>query len=203
MTRQKLQYTPKEITTDLYTFGLEWMTTNFKEYKGLYHTYTTGEVYTQPMWHNTDSVKLIPYANVTTVVYKYKQLKPKLKTKYTDVQPHNVIIDVADIKRTWITRYFIQRQTDYAVIEIDLDQLNDLNSNLIDANLYKTVKLNWYIAGPLNDTGTTIKTRGVITKNKYEVAEAEKTINNIRVRLNNFSEYYSNTNYKVAPDINV
>jgi hypothetical protein len=146
---------------------------------------------------------LIPYADVTTLVYKYKQLQPKLKTKYKDVQPFNVTVDIADIKKTWITRYFVQRQTDYAIIEINLDQLNDLDSNLIDGNLYKSVILNWYISGPLNDIGTTIKTKGVLTKNKNEVNNAEKTINNIRVRLYNLSEYYNDTNFKVAPDINV
>ena len=203
MNRQKLQYTPKEITTDLYTFGLEWMTTNFKEYKGLYHTYTTGEVYTHPVWHNTKSIQLIPYADTTTLEYQYKQLKPKIKTKYKTVYPFNIIIDIADIKKTWITRYFVQRQTDHVIIEINLDQLNDINSNLIDPNLYKSIKLNWFIAGPLQDSGTAIKTRGVLTKNKLAVNDAEKTMPLIRNRLSNFSEFYNDTDFKVPNDINV
>jgi hypothetical protein len=202
MNRQKLQYSPKEITTDLYTFGLEWMTDKFKEYNGLYHKYTTGEVYTQPEWNPAKSIKLIPYADVTTLSYKYKQLKPDLKTKYKSVYPFNVIIDIADIKKTWITRYFVQRQTDYAIIEVNLDQINDLNSSLIDPNLYKSVKLNWFIAGPLNDTGTTIKTRGILTKNKLAVANAEKKMIGISNRLKNLSELYQATDFKVPFDIN-
>lgn len=203
MNRQKLQYSPKEITTDLYTFGLEWMTDKFKEYKGLYHKYTTGEVYTEPIWNPAKSIKLIPYTDVTTTTYKYKQLKPNLKTKYKSIYPHQVTIDIADIKKTWITRYFVQRQTDYAIIEINLDQINDLNSNLIDPNLYKSVKINWFISGPLQDSGTVIKTRGVLTKNKLAVNAAEKTMPGIRNRLNNFSELYNDTDFKVPNDINV
>jgi len=203
MNRQKLQYTPKEITTDLYTSGLEWMTDKFKEYKGLYHTYTTGEVYTEPIWHNTKSIPLIPYADTTTTAYQYKQLKPKIKTKYKTVYPVNITIDIVDIKKTYITRYFLQKQTDYSIIEINLDQLNDLDSNIIDPNLYTSVKLNWYIAGPLLDTGTGIKTRGVLTKNQLEVNVAEKVIPGIRSRLTNLSEYYTDTDFKVPADINV
>lgn len=202
MNRQKLQYSPKEITTDLYTFGLEWMTDKFKEYKGLYHKYTTGEVYTEPTWNPAKSIKLIPYTDVTTT-YKYKQLKPNLKTKYKSIYPHQVTIDIADIKKTWITRYFVQRQTDYAIIEINLDQINDLNSGLIDPNLYKSVKLNWFISGPLQDSGTVIKMTGVLTKNKLAVNAAEKTMPGIRNRLNNFSELYNDTDFKVPADINV
>ena len=203
MNRQKLQYSPKEITTDLYTFGLEWMTDKFKEYKGLYHKYTTGEVYTEPTWNPAKSIKLIPYTDVTTTTYKYKQLKPNLKTKYKSIYPHQVTIDIADIKKTWITRYFVQRQTDYAIIEINLDQINDLNSGLIDPNLYKSVKLNWFISGPLQDSGTVIKMTGVLTKNKLAVNAAEKIMPGIRNRLNNFSELYNDTDFKVPADINV
>jgi hypothetical protein len=203
MNRQKLQYTPKEITTDLYTFGLEWMTTNFKEYKGLYHTYTTGEVYTHPVWHNTKSIQLIPYADTTTLEYQYKQLKPKIKTKYKTVYPFNIIIDIADIKKTWITRYFLQKQTDSSIIEINLDQLNDFESNRIDPNLYTAVKLNWYISGPLQDHGIDIKTRGVLTKNQLEINVAEKTMPGISKRLTNLSEFYYSSDFKVPADINV
>jgi hypothetical protein len=203
MNRIKLQYSPKEITTDLYTYGLEWMTDKFKEYKGLYHTYTTGEVYTQPIWNPATSIKLIPYADVTTLSYKYKQLKPDIKTKYKSIYPHYVTINTTDIKKTWITRYFVQRQTDHVIIEINLDQLNDINSNLIDPNLYKSIKLNWFIAGPLQDSGTAIKTRGVLTKNKLAVNDAEKTMPLIRNRLSNFSEFYNDTDFKVPNDINV
>ena len=203
MNRIKLQYSPKEITTDLYTYGLEWMNDKFKEYKGLYHTYTTGEVYTEPVWHPAKSIKLIPYKDVTTLSYAYKQLKPDIKTKYKSIYPFNVTINISDIKKTWITRYFVQRQTDYVIIEIDLLQINDLNSNLIDPNLYKSVKLNWFIAGPLHDSGTTIVTRGVLTKNKLAVNAAEKIIPGIRNRLNNLSELYIDTTFKVPADINV
>ena len=58
MSRQKAYYTIDEITNNLYTTGSEWMLQNFTEYKGLYHTYITGEVYTQAKWNPKTSKKL-------------------------------------------------------------------------------------------------------------------------------------------------
>ena len=203
MSRLKLQYTPKEILTDLYTYGLEWMTDQFVEYTGLYHRYTTGEIYTEPVWHDTKSIKLIPYIDTPLMVYQYKQLKPKLKTKYNSLYPVMPSIDIVDIKQTWIYRYFVQRQTDYSIIEIDLKQYDDLDAGLIDPNLYKSVIVKWYIAGPLMDAGTDIKVLGVLTKNNSEVNVANRVLPNIRRRLSNLSEYYTDTDFKVPADINV
>ena len=203
MSRIKLQYTPKEIIADLYTYGSEWMTTQQIEYKGLYHRYTTDEVYTEANWNATKSIQLIPYVNTPLNVRKYKQLKPKIKTKYNSLQPFSVSIDIVDIKKTYITRYFIQKQTDYSITEIDSDQYDDLNAGLIDPNLYTAVTVKWYIAGPLLDTGTGIKVLGVLTKNKMSLTDAEKAIPGIRGRLTNLSEYYTDTDFLVPADINV
>ena len=57
MARLKLYYPVDEITTNLYTTGKEWMTTDKKEYVGLFHLYTTGEAYTQPMWNPKSSLQ--------------------------------------------------------------------------------------------------------------------------------------------------
>jgi hypothetical protein len=179
------------------------MTDQQIEYKGLYHKYTTGEVYTEPMWNSTKSIQLIPYVNTPLIVRRYKQIKPKLKTKYNSIYPFSVSIDIDDIKKTYITRYFLQKQTDYSIIEIDSDQYDDLNSGLIDPNLYISVTLNWYITGPILDTGTTIKVLGVLSKNTASINQAEKVITNIRVRLSNLSEYYTDVDFKVPADINV
>lgn len=203
MSRIKLQYTPKEIITDLYTYGSEWMDEQQLEYKGLYHKYTTGEVYTEPAWDSNKSIPLVPYANTPLIVRRYKQIKPKLKTKYNSIYPFNISIDINDIKKTYITRYFLQKQTDYSITEIDSDQYDDLNAGLIDPNLYISVTLKWYITGPILDTGTTIKVLGVLSKNNASINQAEKVITNIRVRLSNLSEYYTDVDLKIPADINV
>ena len=203
MSRIKLQYTPKEIITDLYTYGSEWMTEQQVEYKGLYHKYTTGEVYTQPVWDDNKSIALVPYVNTPFNVRTYKKLKPKIKTKFNSIYPVNITIDPEDIKKTWITRYFLQKQTDYSITEINSTQYDDFSSGLIDPNLYKSVTVKWYISGPLFDTGTSIKVLGVLTKNEMSLNAAEMVIGGIRSRLTNLAEYYTDIDFKVPKDINV
>jgi hypothetical protein len=202
MSRIKLQYTPKEIITDLYTYGLEWMTDRQIEYKGLYHKYTTGEVYTEPVWDANKSIILVPYVNTPFNVRTYKQLKPKIKTKFNSIYPINISIDPTDIKKTFITRYFLQKQTDYSITEINSAQYDDFSSGLIDTNVYKSVTIKWYIAGPLFDEGDGVKVLGVLTKNKMSLNAAEKDIIGIQSKLTNFAEYYTDTDFKVPKDIN-
>jgi hypothetical protein len=48
--RLKLYYTTDEITNNLYTSGMQYMLQDNTEYRGLYHTYLTGEVYTGATW---------------------------------------------------------------------------------------------------------------------------------------------------------
>ena len=61
MARLRLHYTPNQITKALYTTGSEWQTESGTEYIGLYHTYTTGEVYSESEWNSKTSIKLIEY----------------------------------------------------------------------------------------------------------------------------------------------
>ena len=57
--RLKLYYTTDEITNNLYTSGMQYMLQDNTEYRGLYHTYLTGEVYTGATWDSKTSKKLI------------------------------------------------------------------------------------------------------------------------------------------------
>ena len=43
--RNRLHYTPNQITLNLYTTGSQWMTDDGVEFIGPYHTYTTGEIF--------------------------------------------------------------------------------------------------------------------------------------------------------------
>ena len=67
--RQKAYYTVDEITNNLYTAGSAWMDESGVEYIGLYHQYSTGETYTQPIWSYNNSVKLIKYENVKKIFH--------------------------------------------------------------------------------------------------------------------------------------
>ena len=78
--RYKLHYAENEITKNLYTFGKEFMLNNI-EYKGFYHKYSTGEVYSLKEWNPLLSNKLLPFEDTSGLKFRYKQLKPNLKTK--------------------------------------------------------------------------------------------------------------------------
>ena len=51
------------------------------EYKGFYHKYSTGEVYSLKEWNPLLSNKLLPFEDTSGLKFRYKQLKPNLKTK--------------------------------------------------------------------------------------------------------------------------
>ena len=75
MARQKKYYSHNEIENNLYTFGAEWMYESGVIYVGLYHKYSTGEVYTESVWNVQTSKKLIAYEDISTNTFKYKKLK--------------------------------------------------------------------------------------------------------------------------------
>jgi hypothetical protein len=204
MSRIKLQYAPSEITTDLYTYGKEWMSEVGIEYIGLYHKYTTGEVYTEPVYNETTSIKLISYENLNTRKYEYKKLNPNIQTKFKSLYPIRISLTTEDIKRGYITRYFAYRQNDYTITEIDLAQYDNIGSNILDSNLYKAIKIKWYITGPKIDTSNgLVITQGVQTKNRIEVMAVENDAPGISFYLSNLTEFYMDTDFKVPADINV
>ena len=75
--RFKIRYTKDEITNNLYTTGNEYMTVDNIEYIGLYHIYSTGEIFTLSSWNPSKSKKLIPYKELSESEKSYSQLKTK------------------------------------------------------------------------------------------------------------------------------
>lgn len=201
--RIKLFYSPQEITNNLYTFGKEWMTTDSAEYIGLYHKYTTGEVYTEGVWDSAKSKKLIVYEAVNTTKLQYKQLKNLnvVSITPTPYQPEN---EINATGQQQIQRYFLQKKNDNGtIIEIDLTQYELLLINKIDQNLYSGVQLTWYISGAINDTYiNNTKQFGVISKNTNSLKTAEKNMPGISKKLNNLTELYTDTDFVVPRDIN-
>jgi hypothetical protein len=60
--RKKIYYPASQIEENLRTKGKEWMTADDSiEYKGYYHRYATGEVFTKKEWDPVYSRQLIPY----------------------------------------------------------------------------------------------------------------------------------------------
>lgn len=207
MARLKLYYPVDEITTNLYTTGKEWMTTDNKEYIGLYHLYTTGEAYTQPNWNPRSSLQLIPYQEVTTENRKnivYQELTNDINAgTYVSLKSTPVQIRKQDIINGFISRYFLKKHNESAIIETNQLQFKQWQSNVMDSKLYSATSLTWFISGNINDeriNGYLVE--GVITKNKKEVQRASTFLPEIVSHLTNLTEYYTDSIFNIPVDIN-
>ena len=199
MARRKLKYTKDEITNNLYTAGEEWMTTEYQEYIGLYHRYSTGEVYTLAQWNPQKSIELIPYRILPPGNKTYQLLKEDLTTLYETLEPYRLEISNENRKTGYITRYLAYNIVIKKIIEIDKETYDKIQKKKIDPNLYESISLRWYITGELNDNDLT---KGILTKNKKERTIASRKIPAVVKYLNNLSEYYTDVTYTVPKDIN-
>lgn len=203
MSRKKVRYTKDEITNNLYTTGQEWMTTDNEDYIGLYHRYSTGEVYTNAKWNANTSAELIKYKQTPTANKSYKKIKSNIVTTYESLQPIKIEITQTNINDGYIDRYFIQNIVTNNIIEINIDQQKKLKENKFDPNLYISTSIRWYITGNLETiikNGVTLKS--VTDKNLDQINIAARTIPTISTYLTNLSEYFSDTTYIVPKDIN-
>ena len=203
MSRQKAYYTIDEITNNLYTTGSEWMLQNFTEYKGLYHTYITGEVYTQAKWNPKTSKKLIKYKQPNNNEFVYTLLKPEIKTSYDSIQTYYPKITIEDRKLGSITRYFIKRINSTSIIEISKQQFQNYNSKLIDPNINIAVSLKWTITGKVDDEAVgTVLVEGVKSKNQQAIKQANMKVPGLSSKLTNLLEFYADTDFIAPADIN-
>jgi hypothetical protein len=200
--RLKQYYTADEIIINLYTFGKEWMNDDGVEYVGAYHKYITNEVYTESSWNPSLSVKLIAYEVQDPIVKAYKKIK-NINTKYHHVNTHMVSINSSDIKKGSIARFFLQKQNDLSIIEINNASYDKWTMKQVDNNLYTAIKIDWYITGLEHDIKQNgITTPSVSTLNKKQVMAAEKNMPGISNVLSNYLEYYLNSDITTPKDIN-
>ena len=207
MARLKLYYPVDEITTNLYTKGQEWMTLDKKEYIGLYHTYTTGETYTQPTWNPKSSIQLIPYYELSPDNEKnitYQQLTNfQYDGKYVTPKSTAVQIKKQDILNGSIQRFFLKKHNDFNVIETNQLQYQQWQNNIIDTKLYSAVQLSWFITGNIDDEVVNgYLKEGVATKNKKQIAIASTRMPAIVSHLTNLTEYYIDNEFFIPIDIN-
>jgi len=205
MRRFKTYYPISEITTDLYTSGKQWMTTDNVEYIGAYHKYLTGEVYTKAQWQPDQSAILISYIDqtISNKNISYFKLKPEIQLTRLSPTSHNVAVTVTDYNRGILQRFFIKKRNDNVIIEIDKQQFDAWKSDQIDKKIYIAIEIAWYIAGPANDITTGILVPGVATLNKKQIQLAANTIPEIATYLTNPLQFYADTEYTVPKDINM
>ena len=205
--RNKIYYLNDEINNGLFTTGSEWMLEDLTEYKGSYHSYITGEVYTEASWNPITSKPLLKFKLNETNTVEYNTLKPNIKTSYDSVTQSQPTINNEDIKKQSITRYFLQNVSSRIIYEVDKEQYESHSTKKIDANLYTAVKLTWFIAGLKNSNHhrnqlTSIKQKAVYEKNAEQIEIAAAEMPNIRNYLTNLEEFYFDTSYISPPDIN-
>jgi hypothetical protein len=202
MARLRLHYTPNQITKGLYTTGSVWQTELGLEYIGAYHTYVTGEVYSESEWNSTKSVKLIPIVYEEKTVTSYKQLKTITPGKRTP-QSYTPIVTQNDRVAGFITRYFIKKTNELKIIEINLEQFNAYLSNEFDKNLYQTISIKWIITGSLETQYKNgVKIPSVAQQNLTAIQVAQQTMPGIISILTNPIQYYSDVDIIVPRDIN-
>jgi len=158
--RQRAYYTKAQITTGLLTEGGQYMLVDNTEYKGQYHTYTTGEVFTEPSYVNGLSKKLIPFVDIQSTNleidnaknFEYDSIKKITVNKSMSPNPAFVPPTNKDILRGYMIRNFAVKVTDGEVIELTTKDIQQIGSeNGLDENLYRTFNLRWKITGPTND----------------------------------------------------
>ena len=200
--RIKSYYSANEIVNNLYTTGQELMTTDNVEYIGLYHKYTTGEVYSQPTWDKNKSVKLIKYKDQPESVIEYNKISD-IEINYKSFNTYNVAITKENINNGYVDRFIIKRANDNVFYEVNSDTYDMYTNEDIDPVLYLAVKFKWYITGNINDVRQgNILIPGVPSNNYKELQTAEKTVPNITSYLKDLLQYYVDNDNVTPKDIN-
>tara|TARA_R110002126_G_scaffold85985_1_gene207707 strand:- start:2644 stop:3258 length:615 start_codon:yes stop_codon:yes gene_type:complete len=200
--RIKSFYSANEITTNLYTTGLEYMTLNNVEYIGLYHKYATKEVYTQSTWNPRKSVKLIKYKTLDPKIITYNRVSD-INLRYKSFKTYNVAITKQNIVDGFVNRYIIKKSNEIKFFEVNKKTYEDFTNNKIDPTLYNAVKIKWSITGDIDTVRQdTLLILGVRDKNTLAITGAEKKLPNLSTYLTNPLQYYSDNDNVTPADIN-
>ena len=203
MARKKLFYTKNQITENLYTSGNEYQLSDGTVYIGLYHRYSTGEIYTEPTWNAKTSKPLSVFLTQSEQIKTYRKNASNIKTKFKSPQRHFPKISIDDIQRTYIDRYFLYKINDKQVIEIDKQQYGQINAKQIDTNIYVGIRATWIISGNVNTvTNGNVTTPGVIQRNQSTINRINRQYPGFRDTINNPLELYVDTTIIVPPAIN-
>ena len=200
--RVKTYYSAEEITTNLYTTGLEYMTFSNVEYIGLYHKYTTGEVYTGATYNPRTSIKLIEYKEQDPNIIQYNSIS-SVNLNFNSFKTYNVVITKDDITIGFVRRYIIKKNNESKFYEVDKKTYDDYQNNKIDQALYTAVELIWQITGNLNDTRDgSILIPSVQSNNTKLIQDAERTMPGLSSYLTDLLQYYSDNDNIAPADIN-
>ena len=162
--RKRIYYTKAQVREGLVTDGGEWMFTDNTEYIGQYHTYTTGEVFSEATFVDGKSRILIPYVDVqninqqneigidTAKNFEYDNIKTLNVKKSIIPNPNQIQPTDKDIKRGWVERYFAKKVNDDIILELTKEDFDNVGTeNGLDSILWEKFKLRWRITGPIDE----------------------------------------------------
>ena len=209
--RQRAYYTKAQITTGLLTEGGQYMLVDNTEYKGQYHTYTTGEVFTEPSYVNGLSKKLIPFVDIQSTNleidnaknFEYDSIKKITVNKSMSPNPAFVPPTNKDILRGYMIRNFAVKVNDGDVFEITREDISNIGSeNGLDINLYRTFNLRWKITGPTDDildSKGNIVEAGIAPTNQRTINIKSEQYPNLKTYLTNLIEFSTGQSSPTTP----
>ncbi|MBC8303574.1 MAG: hypothetical protein H8E55_48420 [Pelagibacterales bacterium] len=185
-----------------YTYGMEWMEVDtLKEHIGLFHTYPNGAAYTNANWTDR-SKQLMPFVeqtkqsellNTDGELISSKTVNNSIYFKLTGRRFNNYhapeyyypIPTDNEYERAKMQRYFVQKKNDISTITeispLAFDSLNSDNDIGIDSGVYKSIKIEWSIDGPIKD----------VRKNNIQIIkEGEKQFPNLSKYLTDLDEFH-------------
>ena len=203
--RNRVYYTKAQITDGLLTNGNEWMFIDGTEYIGQYHSYTTGEIFSEVNFVDGKSRKLIPYVDVKSIGVQSSEGMDLAKNfhynniKSLDIQKQTMpnrdieAITDKDLKNGYMERYFGYRYDD-SCIELNKEKFNQIGSDEgLSKVVYKKLKLKWKLTGPIydiKDNNGKIIESGVFDSNKRTVSLISEKHPSIKLKLLDFLEFY-------------
>jgi len=188
------------IQTNLYSLGGEYVDGNGNGYKGYYHKYAWGDLYSEAEFKTGISIKL--YSGTLPVlkdrnVFVYSILNTNSARNLNFLSPIPVKPEPTEeqYKDAQVDRYFLKKRNESILFEIDKTQFENYDSEQvgINQNLYMVGSLIWKLSGPkhnvVDNKGIVIHP-GVIPTNRKSVALLSKTLPGLEQILPNALEYY-------------
>ena len=162
------------------------MTEDGKEYIGAYHSYTTGEVFTQSSYIRDVSKKLIPYKDVTQQqvkeVFDYDKLPKKEQLSEHFFPSYSKATPVeTDYLKGFVNRYYVRSMLNGIIMETSVKDYSK-----VKPENFEKATITWKLTGPINDTPSE---PGVEDTNRRLVNLAERQVKGIVNYIKNFTEF--------------
>lgn len=162
------------------------MTEDGKEYIGAYHTYTTGEVFTQASFIRDVSKKLIPYKDITQQkvkeVFDYDKLPKKEQLSEHFFPSYSKATPIeSDYLKGFVKRYYVRSMLNGIIMETSIRDYSK-----VKPEAFEKTTITWKLTGPINDSGSE---PGVEDTNRRLVNLAEREVKGISNYITNFIEF--------------